>query len=156
MRSNEIGPPARIDKEIHIDAPVERVWAVLTEPKQIGRWFGNGDPVEGDLSPGGRVVFDHSENGVFPSRIEKMEPHRVFAFWWPSGFPGEEPAEGNATLVEFTLTPEGTGTRLRVTESGFASIDVPPAPQRWLAQRNSFGWGFKIEEIRELTEQDAV
>src|SRR5205085_9304392 len=32
----------RIAREISIAAPVERVWAVLTEPAHVGSWFGQG------------------------------------------------------------------------------------------------------------------
>ena len=43
----------RIEQEIVIAAPIERVWAVLTEPAHVGRWFGQGGPAEIDLRPGG-------------------------------------------------------------------------------------------------------
>ena len=32
--------PDRIEREVHIAAPIERVWAVLTEPALVGIWFG--------------------------------------------------------------------------------------------------------------------
>ena len=36
---------------------------------------------------------------------------------------GVSPAEGNSVLVEFTLTAEGDGTRLRVVESGIQALE---------------------------------
>lgn len=77
-----------------------------------------------DLRPGGAFVIDHGF-GAYPSRIVSVEPPRYFSYRWATAFPGEEAAEGNSTLVEFTLTADGDGTRLRVVESGFAALDIP-------------------------------
>ena len=52
----------------------------------------------------------------------------------------EEPAEGNSTRVEFTLTPEGDGTRLRVVESGFASLRTDEDQARSNYDDNVGGW----------------
>jgi uncharacterized protein YndB with AHSA1/START domain len=43
----------RIERDIVIAAPVERVWAVLTEPEHVGRWFGQGEPARIDPRPAG-------------------------------------------------------------------------------------------------------
>src|SRR3954469_22432518 len=47
--------PPRIEREILIDAPVDVVWAVVTEPEHISGWFS--DSVELDLRPGGEAVL---------------------------------------------------------------------------------------------------
>ncbi|MFJ4846410.1 MULTISPECIES: SRPBCC family protein [unclassified Streptomyces] len=119
----------RIEREISIGAPVERVWEVLTRPEHIGRWFGqdaggSGEPRSMDLRPGGIMRLDHGGD-IYPTRIVSVEPPRYFAYRWASAFPGVEAAEDNSTLVEFTLTPESEGTLLRVVESGFATLDIP-------------------------------
>jgi DNA-binding transcriptional ArsR family regulator len=58
--------------------------------------------------------------------VEKIEPQRRFCFSWhpyavdpKTDYSGEPP-----TLVEFTLEPIATGTRLRIVESGFDKL--PP------------------------------
>ena len=53
----------RIEQDVYIAASVERVWEVITEPRHVGMWFGNGEPAEVDMRPGGRIVFDHGEHG---------------------------------------------------------------------------------------------
>lgn len=117
--------PDRIEREIVIAAPIERVWQVVTAPEHVGVWFGQGRPADIDLRPGGTMVLDHGEHGVFPTRIVTVEkPHR-FSYRWASGFPGAPATEDNSTLVEFTLTAEGDKTRLVVIESGFASLEIP-------------------------------
>ena len=51
--------------------------------------------------------------------------HARCASLWAVAHPDEEATDANSTLVEFTLTPDGTGTRLRLAESGFASLVIP-------------------------------
>ncbi|MFF2522911.1 SRPBCC family protein [Streptomyces liangshanensis] len=115
----------RIEREITIEAPPERVWAVLTEPAHVGSWFGQGQPAPVDLRPGGTMHLDHGAYGQFPTTIVTVDPPRRFSYRWASAYPGEQAAEGNSTLVEFTLTAEGEGTRLRVVETGFTDIVIP-------------------------------
>ena len=47
----------RVERTVHIAAPAERVWDILTKPEHIGHWFGTGTPATVDLQPGGRFVF---------------------------------------------------------------------------------------------------
>jgi uncharacterized protein YndB with AHSA1/START domain len=144
----------RIEREITIDAPVERVWAVLTEPEQVSQWFSAGSPAEIDLRPGGIMRLDHSGGNVFPTRIVRVEPPRYFSYRWASAYPGVETTDDNSTLVEFTLTPEGEGTRLRLVESGFASLAIPEervAQAGYESHRE--GWTDKLEEVRQHAEK---
>jgi uncharacterized protein YndB with AHSA1/START domain len=50
------------------------------------------------------------------------------------------PREGNSTLVEFTLTPQDGGTRVRVVERGFRALDMSPDEQAAHARDNLPGW----------------
>ena len=47
--------PDRIDHEVLVEAPPERVWAIVTEPAHVGAWFG--DSAEIDLRPGGEMTL---------------------------------------------------------------------------------------------------
>jgi uncharacterized protein YndB with AHSA1/START domain len=42
--------PGSIERDILIDAPVEVVWSIVTEPEHVGRWLS--DSVEIDLRGG--------------------------------------------------------------------------------------------------------
>ncbi len=147
--------PDHIEQEVVIAAPPERVWAVLTEGEHVGVWFGGGTPAEIDLRPGGVMHLDHGEHGTFPCTIEAVDPPRYFAYWWAHPFPGERAHPGNATLVEFTLTEEDGGTRLRVVESGFAHLPVSEEARRIARERNHAGWGGVITELRDHAERHA-
>ena len=138
--------PDRIEREIVIDAPPERVWAVVTEPEHVGRWFG--DSAEIDLRPGGEATLTWDEHGSVRARIEKVEPPHLFSFRWARPV-GAEPREGNSTLVEFHLTAEGESTRLHVVESGFEELDRPEEEKAKYAEENTQGWKLELEDLRE-------
>lgn len=119
----------RVEREITIEAPVERVWSVLTEAEHVGKWFGQGEPTPVDLRPGGIMELDHGKHGRYLTTIVTVDRPRYFSYRWASGYPGVVADERNSTLVEFTLIPDGSSTRLRVAESGFTTRTVP-ADQR--------------------------
>jgi uncharacterized protein YndB with AHSA1/START domain len=132
--------PDQIERETLIAAPVERVWAVLTEAEHIGSWFAE-NGAEIDLRPGGALVMRWNEWPTTRARIEAVEPPRRFAYRWTAHHAAaEEPKEGNSTLVEFTLTPEGDGTRLRVVERGFASLAIADDERKRNHDDNVGGW----------------
>ena len=54
----------------------------------------------------------------------------------------------NSVLVEFTLTPEGSGrTRLRVTESGHELRDWPDEEKPRYADEHQEGWGEFLDRL---------
>jgi uncharacterized protein YndB with AHSA1/START domain len=149
-----VGSEDRIEREITIAAPVERVWAVLTEPEHVGKWFGQGPPARIDLRPGGIMYLDHGQYGQFPTRIEKVDPPHYFAYRWASAYPGQEATEHNSTLVEFTLTPDSDGTRLHLAESGFATLEVPEVTRATASyESHSGGWTDVLAQMREHAER---
>ena len=142
--------PDQIERETVIDAPVERVWELITEPEHVGRWFGDAG-AEIDLRPGGEMVIRWAEHGANHGRVVAVEPHTRFSYRWaPFSDPGgEEPVDGNSTLVEFTLAPEGDGTLLRVVETGFASLAGSDELRRQNHAGNTRGWQQEIGELRD-------
>ena len=136
--------PDRIEREIVIDAPVEVVWAVVTEPDQISGWFS--DSVELDLRPGGEATFVWDKHGTVRGRVERVEPPHVFAFRWVPDH-SAEPADGNLLLVEFTLTPEDEGTRLKVVETGFAQLAGSDDERREHFDGHTRGWERELGEL---------
>jgi uncharacterized protein YndB with AHSA1/START domain len=139
--------PERIEREILIEAPIEVVWAVLTEPEHVAGWFS--DSAEIDLRPGGEATFDWPEHGG-PARawVERVEPPHTFAFRWMRSV-GAEQRKDNSTLVEFTLTAEGDRTHLRVVESGFRELDWSEDKKASYAEENTRGWPLELDELRE-------
>lgn len=142
--------PERIEREIVIEAPPERVWAVLTEPEHVAVWFS--DSVAGDLQPGAASVLRWEEHGSFSILVEQAEPPRYFSYRWAARSPGADPVEGNSTLVEFTLVAEGDGTRLQVVESGFGSLDDE---QEEYVRDNTQGWEGALSSLQKYVAETA-
>ena len=145
----------RIEQDVYIAAPVARVWEVVTEPRHVGMWFGNGEPAEVDLRPGGRIVFDHGEHGKLPAVIVQVEEPSYLSFRWAADDTGgREPDDENSTLVEFTLEPEGEGTRLRVVESGFSEVAADPEVKERRYKANRGGWGRAMLVLTQYSEYE--
>src|SRR5262249_3743007 len=106
----------RIEREIEIDAPIDVVWAVVTDPERMAEWFS--DTAELDICPGGegRLTWRQkatNREATVNVRVERLEPPSYFSFRW--SYPdGSEPQPTNAPLVEFTLEARGESTRLRL------------------------------------------
>ena len=149
--------PDHIERETLINAPVERVWELITQPEHVGRWFGDAG-AEIDLRPDGEMVIRWNEHGTTHGRVVAVEPHTRFSYRWaPFKEPsGEQPVEGNSTLVEFTLAPEGDGTRLRVVESGFASLATSDEQRATNHASNTGGWQIELDELGEYAAKIAV
>ena len=142
----------RIERDIVVEAPVERVWTLLTTSEHIQSWFAF-DGAEIDLRPGGGLVMRWEEHGVFHAVVERVEAPSVFAFRWAL-VPDVAPEAGNSTLVEFTLAGEGEATRVRVVESGFLALDLTEAERREHYKGNVDGWigalGGLADHVREV------
>ncbi|MET8825325.1 SRPBCC domain-containing protein [Streptomyces sp. NPDC004610] len=110
----------RISEETVVPAGPEETWRLVTEGPEVERWYAFGG-AEIDPVPGGAIRLSWDEHGVFPARVEAVEPGRRFAFRWLP-----EPGD----LVEITLTPAADGTLVRITESG-ALEDADTSAQAW-------------------------
>jgi uncharacterized protein YndB with AHSA1/START domain len=144
-------PADRIEREIEIDAPIDVVWAVITEPGHISRWFT--DSAELDLRAGGDGRFAWKLEGpertaVANLRVLRVEPPHFFSFRWnhPDGV---EPTETNAPLVEFSLEARGDSTLLRLVESGLERVLRPEADREAYYTDHSSGWGRFAERLRD-------
>ncbi len=147
----------KIEREVVIEAPVDRVWQLVTEAEHLGRWFGDAG-AEVDLRPGGAMELRWAEHGTARGRIEAVEAPRLFAFRWaPFKDPaGIDPSEGNSTRVEFTLIDEGPSTRLRVIESGFETLATADEQRRKNFDGNTRGWEIELGDLQDYASRVAA
>ena len=144
----------RIERETLIAAPLERVWSLVAQP---GFWVADKASLPGTVAKEGEsMVAKNATHGDFPVRVEKVEPPTYLAYRWASAFPGEELRKDNSTLVEFTLTPEGDQTRLRVVESGFTALAGSEELRRQAVTDNSGGWPQELDALKTRAEQRSV
>ena len=127
--------------EREIPHPPEKIWRALTQPHLIAEWLMQNDfkPVVGhgfNL----RTTPYGSWNGVIDCKVLAIEPHRTLTYTWDSG---DGPLRVTS-VVTWTLAPAGTGTHLRMEQSGFR----PDQPQNY--QGAKFGWQnffAKLEQV---------
>jgi uncharacterized protein YndB with AHSA1/START domain len=122
-----------ITREIQVDAPIERVFALVSQP---GWWIGDGDRSGHTVTRDGDIVtVDDPRYGRYPVLTVASDPPRYVAF--RSTDQGEVPGVDPSSLVEFFLSELNDGTLLRVVESGFGDLDgfdVDGNTQGWQAQ----------------------
>ena len=141
----------RIEKHIELKAPVARVWRALTDHREFGQWFRV--KLDGPFQPGrvsrGQITYPGYEHVKWQVTVEQMEPERLFSFrWHPYAVDAAvDYSTEPTTLVEFRLEATAGGTRLSVTESGFAAI---PKQRRFEAYRmNEGGWNAQLKNIEQ-------
>lgn len=118
----------RIEQEETYPQPPERVWRALTEPAELGIWL-----MPTDFRPrrGYRFSFDaRPDLGMIDGEVLDVDPPWLLRCRWSGVF-------GN-TVVTFTLTPAGDGTRLQVSHAGW--------DEQNLHHRDGFdqGWHSKL------------
>jgi uncharacterized protein YndB with AHSA1/START domain len=138
--------PDSVSREMVIDAPPDVVWAIVTEPRHVARWFS--DEAQIDLRPGGAMLLTWHRHGTYRGRVEAVEPPHTFAFRWVRR-ENVDPVEGTSTLVEITLAAEGSRTRIRIVETGFSRLKWAEEDKARYADENSQGWIRELDELRD-------
>ena len=141
----------RIEREIVVAAPRERVWEIITQAEHVGKWFG--ESAEVDLRPGGTIVLRWEKYGTMYGTIEKIDEPHYFSYRWVPGTPDEKPRKENSTLVEFTLTPQCGQTRLRVVETGFSRLPRNESERAEQFKDNTEGWASELHDLQQYVEQ---
>jgi uncharacterized protein YndB with AHSA1/START domain len=138
-----MGFPDRIERTVEIARPPARVWAALTTAEGLAAWFGDAATI--DLRPGGVGRLTWAGGDSNDLRVERVDEPSVFGFTWRiHGLPADDPRR---TYVEFTLTPDGAGTRLTVVETGFAQL--PGEAHDAAFGGNTDGWAKELGELVE-------
>jgi uncharacterized protein YndB with AHSA1/START domain len=133
-----------IEQEIDIAAPINQVWALVSQP---GWFINDGAITDHEVEErDGRVVVVDSTHGAFTFEpIESREPEYIATRWLP-----REGQEGTrvATVVEFWLDETPTGVRLKVRESGFAAGSLSDAARGTHHAENTEGWATELVAAR--------
>ena len=133
---------SRIDRNIEIQAPPERVWSALTNATDLGTWFQV--TIEGEITAGAELWMttthpQHAGQRFLVRIVEMTPPQRLVWRWHPGEVdPAIDYSQQPLTTVTFTLEPWGPGTRLSVAETGFDEISL--ARRAKVYGDNSQGW----------------
>ena len=118
--------------EREIAHPPEKIWRALTQPHLIEEWL-----MKSDFEP----VTDHRFNfradwGSVDCRVLAIEPNKMLSYTWE--------AMGLESVVTWTLSPVGAGTRLRMEQSGFR----PDQKQAYGGAQ--FGWQKFLDSLEQV------
>jgi uncharacterized protein YndB with AHSA1/START domain len=93
--------------ERDLSYPPDKIWRALTQPHLIQEWL-----MKNDFKPvvGHRFDF-RADWGAVDCEVLAVEPHKTLSYTWS--------AYGLESVVNWTLTPTATGTRLRMEQLGF-------------------------------------
>jgi uncharacterized protein YndB with AHSA1/START domain len=140
----------RIERSVLIEAPLDRVWDLVTEP---GWWVPTQTPTPTDRTPGAVTVRESEQWGRFPVQVVSLDPKSYAAFRWASTSPGEDLSDDNTTLVEFHLADEAEAVKVTVIETGFAALPIPEEARRKSFDGNTQGWGEQLDSLRDRAQQ---
>lgn len=134
--------PNAIVRTLDLPHPQQKVWSAITTLDGLRGWFGS--HADGVVAPGEKVTMRWEQHGHQATLdVKVLDPMTLFAYCW--GIPAAPAEDPRRTYVEFRLEPTDAGTRLTVTESGFAQL-----PDEWLEQSyqgNTEGWAAELGEL---------
>lgn len=129
-----------VDQTIQIEAPVEAVWAALTDADELTRWF----PLDATVTPG-------AGGSIWMSWGEMYEGEAAIEVWKPGKhLRARFPAVGSRALAtDYYLKGRGGRTVLRVVTSGFGTGEA------WDGEYDGvrFGWAFELQGLRHYLER---
>jgi uncharacterized protein YndB with AHSA1/START domain len=107
----------------HFAHPPEKVWECLTNPAMISQWLmkNNFEPVIGHkfqfhTKPLPKMKFD----GIVYCEVLEVVPNEKLVYSWRGGpKPGVIDLD---TLLTWTLSPDGEGTKMVLEHSGFSGF----------------------------------
>ena len=115
--------------ETFVSAPLDEVWAFLTDPARIPEWepsIGTLDQTGQEATPG--TVWEDTAPAIYPDgkpvkikpqfRRRSVEPiaiHQPDRIAWSFGYP--DVAQSNSVLTEFALVNAPGGTQVRISRS---------------------------------------
>lgn len=146
---------ASIEREIHIDAPPEVVFEVVSQPEHIREWWYAETDVQPTPGSAGELVWADGDNPrahVTSMSVVVAEPPRLFTFRWTHPA-GEAATDGNSLLVTFELVPVDTGTLLRLTETGFREQGWEIAVLEQQYNEHVVGWERFVPRIASHAEE---
>ncbi|WP_255222071.1 SRPBCC domain-containing protein [Nocardia otitidiscaviarum] len=136
-----------IEREIHVDATLEVVYEVVSDPRHMAQWWS--DEAEFEATPGavGELAWGNREH-VEAMTVVRADPPRLFAFRWsyPDGTADEI---ADSLLVTFELVPSGSGTLIRLTETGFREMGWAEAKLAQEYGEHVTGWDYYLPRLGE-------
>ena len=129
-----------LERVVYISARPETVFSFFIDPEKLIRW--KGIQAQLDPRPGGIYKVDINGRDVARGEYVEIVPYSRIVFTW--GWEGEgSPLPPGTTTVEISLTPDESGTLLRLRHLGL------PSEQRKV---HADGWDFYLSRLVQAAE----
>jgi uncharacterized protein YndB with AHSA1/START domain len=120
--------------ERRLNHPADKVWAAITGPGQMSRWFDETHFPE-PLEVGAVIRFHHAViNADSQGRITALDPPRLIEWLWSGLF-------GPANPIRWEITPEPQGCRLVMSQR----MNDPA-----LLGRSTAGWHVCLDRMQAI------
>jgi len=142
-----------IRRELFIDAAPDVVYEVVSDPRHVVEWWADDATYEAVPGSTGTISFGAVEDGGKTVTLTVVEavPPKTFSFRWT--YDASEVAEvGNSLLVTLELVPSGTGTVLKLTETGFRERGWEPAVLEATYRDHTTGWDYFLPRLASYAE----
>jgi len=128
----DTAPTHTVHVEREMPHPPGKIWLALTQSSLIDEWL-----MKNDFQPvvGHRFKLT-ADWGAVECQVLALEPDQKLSYTWT--------AYGLETVVTWTLTPTGSGTHLRMEQSGFRS------EQDAAYKGATYGWQKFIDSLERI------
>jgi uncharacterized protein YndB with AHSA1/START domain len=136
-----------IEKEVEIGAPIEGVFASLTNSDEVVKYFPL-KSVESKWEDGNEVLYKGEVNGIpFTDYgvIEEISSPTTYRYRYWSDNHGTARTEDNHLVIEYALSSSPTGTVVHVTQSNIKSNELYEMMEGQV-------WGYLLSSFKEYME----
>ena len=136
-----------IQKEIQLDASIERVFSALTNSEEIPRFFPLNE-VNCNWQVGSEVLYHGEINGnkfTDFGVIEKLEPPNFYSYRYWSDNHGTERIGENYMRISYSLQRAAGGTLLKVSQTNIKSPEL-------YELMNSQVWSYLLSSLKKYLE----
>lgn len=145
-----------IVSEIQIAAPPERVFRAISDEGELRRWF-SGSPEcpekfwKMDARVGGQYSYTTQKGAITLNGVSELECHgeileydppRRLVYTWIANWHDDA---SKPTVVRWELEKKGSGTLVKVTHSGLASLPIA-------REDYSGGWPGVVQMLKKFVE----
>jgi uncharacterized protein YndB with AHSA1/START domain len=141
MSKGHIVEEAAVVFERILPAPVEKVWAFLTDPARLPEWHGEGT-IEG--REGGKIEL---MGGHIRGVVTGWRPGKFLGYTWNVFSPGETVSAWPVSYLEFALAPESANTKLTLTHRPILKAVRPQTMMGWHTFLDMLDTGLRGEAV---------
>lgn len=107
--------PAAVELGSFLPQPPDTVWRALTDPDLLERWLLRPTGFAASVGTRFRFVLPHPSVDEMDCEVLTARPHEQLTYSW-TYLRAEYPVRW---IVDWALRPQGRGTRLLLTQTGF-------------------------------------